>query len=182
MDSKNAAIYFVRHGESQANVDRLFVGPRFPSPLTAKGREQARLAGEHIKAEGLTIDRIISSPIERAKDTAAIIAQTIGFNPAAIQYDARLAEYDMGILDSHPLAGVTPQQLVSAPNAEDPLAFQRRVVDCIREIQSLPGTTLVVSHAGVGRIIQATRQGSNPRDFYGIPGYPNAQVVKLEQI
>jgi len=175
-----STIYFVRHGESQANVDGLFVGPHFPSPLTANGREQARLAGEQIRAEGLAIDRIVASPLERAKDTAVIIAQIIGFDPAAIHYDDRLTEYDMGILSSQPAEGVTPQQLVSAPNAEDPVVFQRRVMDCVREMQALPGITLVVSHAGVGRIIQAAKQGSNPRDFYALPGYRNAQVVKLE--
>lgn len=180
MNINHQAIYFVRHGESQANAKHLFVGADSPSPLTVKGKEQARLAGEHLKAKGLAIDHIVASPLKRAKDTAVIIAQTIGFNVADIRYDKRLTEYDTGTLDGQSTLDVTPQQLVSAPNAEDPLAFQRRVMDCMQELRLLPGITLVVSHDGVDRIIRAAKQHSNPRDFYALPGYQNAQVVKLE--
>ncbi len=174
-------IYFVRHGESQANLDQVFGGPHYPAPLTPKGREQARLAGEHIKQRGLVIDGIVASTLPRAKDTAEIIAATIGFDPAGISYDPRLIEYDMGDLSGQPLAGVNPHERISAPNAEKPSAFQERVVTSLAEIRTMPGNILIVSHAGVGRIIEATRLGIAPENFYEVPGYPNAQIVELKK-
>lgn len=171
-------IYFLRHGQSQANADGLFAGPTYQAPLTGQGREQARLEGERIKAEGIVIDRIIASPIERAKDTAEIIATAIGFDVSKIQYDARLAEYDMGALSGKPKEGVSPRQRTSAEGAEDPKAFQNRVMTCLKELAQLPGNTLVVGHAGVAGIIEATRLGSDLRDFYN-EGYPNARATQI---
>lgn len=72
-------IYFVRHGQSQANVDNVFAGPRLSAPLTTIGKKQAEAAGQRILDEKLRIGRIITSPIERAHETAQFIARTIGY-------------------------------------------------------------------------------------------------------
>jgi broad specificity phosphatase PhoE len=172
-------IYFIRHGQSQANADGVFAGPAYYAPLTAQGREQARAEGERLRAEGLVFDHIIASPIERAKDTAVILANAIGFDVSKIQYDARIAEYDMGMLSGKPKEGVVPRQLTNAKGAEDPAVFQARITACLNEAASLPGNTLVVAHAGVAGMIEATRLGTDIRDFYN-GGYPNARVVKLD--
>lgn len=44
----------------------------------------------------------------------------------------------------------------------------------------MPGNTLIVSHAGVGRIIECARIGRPLSEFYDIPEYPNATVVELD--
>jgi len=171
-------IYFLRHGQSQANVDKIFAGPHYPAPLTTTGRDQATEAGEWIKASGIVIDSIVTSPIERAKITAAIVASVIGFEQSDIIYDSRLVEYDMGALSGTPM-GVTPQQLISAKGAEDPYKFKARIQECLEDIRKDPGSTLIVSHAGVGRMIEAIRLGFDPKDFYELEGYPNARVVDI---
>lgn len=66
-------IYFVRHGESDANVG-LAQGPL--SPLTERGRSQARFMAE--RAGNLKIEAIIASTMTRAQQTAGIIAEHIG--------------------------------------------------------------------------------------------------------
>jgi broad specificity phosphatase PhoE len=71
-------IYFIRHGESEANLRHVFAGQKDNSALTDKGREQARLEGEKIKSLNLSISKIISSPLIRAHDTAKIVAGIIG--------------------------------------------------------------------------------------------------------
>jgi broad specificity phosphatase PhoE len=71
-------IYLVRHGETQANVDVVFAGPNFNSPLTENGREQAYAEGERILQDNITIDHIFTSPADRAVQTAEIIAAVIG--------------------------------------------------------------------------------------------------------
>lgn len=174
--------YFVRHGESQANVDNIFAGPGYPAPLSSLGRAQATAAGNELKNKGIVVDYIIASSMGRAKETATIIADTIGFDPANIQYDDRLVEHDMGSLNGKTMEGITTgHQIVEADGAEDPRAFQRRVLGSLRDLATLSGNVLIVSHGGVGRIIEATRINlKDLRDFYDIEGYPNAQVVSLE--
>lgn len=173
-------IYFARHGQSQANVDAVFAGANFPAPLTTLGTQQAEEEGHRILDEHIHIDQIVASPIERALHTAQIIARTIGKDPNDIRIDPRLAEYDMGELNGKPMEGVTAAQLVGAVGAENPKAFQDRVRAALEAVSLLPGNTLIVSHAGVGRMIEATKQGIEPARFYELESYPNAQVVKLD--
>ena len=174
-------IYFVRHGESQANVDNIFAGPGYPAPLSHKGREQAKAAGFELKSNNTIIDYIVASPMERAKETAMIIADVIDFNTDSIRYDDRLAEHDMGSLNGKTMIGVTMgRQITEAEGAESPEDFQRRVLEALRALATLPGNVLIVSHGGVGRIVEATRKGIELADFYDIAGYPNAKVILLD--
>ena len=68
----------MRHGESQANTDGVFAGPSYQAPLTKLGQSQAQLEGARVKSEGITFDRIVASPITRAKQTAELLAEAGG--------------------------------------------------------------------------------------------------------
>lgn len=173
-------IYFIRHGESQANADNVYTGSDQPAPLTEKGRQQAKIAGEKLKSDNVVIDNIISSTLERTRDTAAIIASEIGFDINKIQYDPDLIEYNVGSIGGKPEIGITPQQIFEAEGAEDPYEFQKRVMTRFQIIKQLPGNTLIVGHAGVGRMIEATKRGLDPSRFLEIPAYQNAQIVILD--
>lgn len=63
-------IYFTRHGETLWNTEKRFQGWK-NSELTPKGLEQANLLRNKLK--NVKIDRIYSSPIERAYKTAKIL-------------------------------------------------------------------------------------------------------------
>lgn len=173
-------IYFIRHGQCEANLNDVFAGQRNDSPLTEKGRAEARAAGEHVKELGLTIDRMICSPMSRTKDTAMIVAEVIGFDPAKFEFDRRIIEYDMGDLSGQPHKHLKSADVVSAQGAEDPTAFQARALDALKEYNVFEGTVLLVSHAGVGRIIEATREDIDPKEFYNIAPYPNGCVTVLD--
>lgn len=84
------AFYFLRHGQSEANLKGLFAGQREDSPLTAKDFEQAKAAAEELKL--LHIDRIISSPLQRTRQTAEIVAKIIGFDIGNIEFDERILD------------------------------------------------------------------------------------------
>ena len=62
---------FLRHGESTANRARQLSGWEDVA-LTALGRAQARDAGRALWAEGLCFDRVLSSDLVRAHDTATL--------------------------------------------------------------------------------------------------------------
>lgn len=169
-------LYFLRHGESQANVNGLFAGQKENSPLTELGKQQAQAAAKTLQTAGIT--KIVSSSLERAKETAAIIASTLGIRDVSI--DDRIAEYDMGSLTGTPNKTITSHELVSADGAEDPRLFQQRALAALAEYGKSGETVLLVSHAGVGRIIEASKQSIAPELFYDIASYPNAQAVRLD--
>jgi probable phosphoglycerate mutase len=172
-------IYFIRHGESEANLKHLFAGQKDNSPLTEKGIEQAKAEGLKIKEMGLNISKIISSPLIRALDTAKIVADVIGFDKD-IEIDPRITEYDMGTLTGTPNFEITSKVLIKAENAESPKVFDDRVNSFLKEWNVYDGDVLMVAHAGVGRIIETIKRGSDPELFYDIPPYPNASVIKLD--
>ena len=90
-------IYLVRHGESQANVSKRFSGIT-DVELTEKGALQATRAGNKLK--GKRIDRIFSSPLKRARHTAELIADEIGFNKKDIIIEKSLTEVNFGIFEN----------------------------------------------------------------------------------
>lgn len=66
-------IYIVRHGQTQFNVEKRCQGWK-DSPLTQKGREQAKKVRDYFQKKGITFDHAYSSDLSRAIDTMQIIA------------------------------------------------------------------------------------------------------------
>jgi probable phosphoglycerate mutase len=87
-------LYFVRHGESEANVLNEFSNGPFKHGLTEKGKHQSFALAQRLAS--ITITHIFTSPILRAVQTAAILAHELGV--PAITVDA-LREYDVGVLE-----------------------------------------------------------------------------------
>lgn len=175
-------IFFVRHGQSEANLKDLFAGQRDDSLLTEKGKEQAKVTAKHIKGKLLVFDRIVSSPLKRALETADIIASELGIDLDLIQVDSRITEYDMGTLSGTPVKNISSAVLASANEAEDTEVFKKRVHSCVHDLAQLSGNTLIVSHAGVGRILEATKEGLGSKYFYDLPAWENASVTELDWI
>ena len=69
--------YFVRHGESEANAAQRFAG-QTDSPLTDLGRRQAQAVADALAA--VRFDRVVSSDLSRARDTALAIARRQGLS------------------------------------------------------------------------------------------------------
>ncbi|MCI0448180.1 MAG: 2,3-diphosphoglycerate-dependent phosphoglycerate mutase [Chlorobi bacterium] len=88
-------LVLIRHGESEWNKENRFTG-WIDIPLSAKGEEEARLAGEKIK--GLHFDKAFTSVLQRAIKTFEIAAQTAGFNHLVVEKDEALNERMYGDL------------------------------------------------------------------------------------
>ena len=89
-------IYLLRHGESEANVRRVFSNGKLDLPLTALGREQAARAGRWLRDRGVT--HVYSAPLLRARQTAAILAEQLGLDQPTVVTD--LDEVRVGDLDT----------------------------------------------------------------------------------
>ena len=90
-----ALLVLIRHGESQWNLENRFTG-WVDVPLTEKGRQEARRAGEKIR--NLHFDKAYTSVLERAIDTLDIVLQTIGQSGIPVSYDQALNERHYGDL------------------------------------------------------------------------------------
>lgn len=80
-------IYFVRHGETELNARGIRQGP--DGPLTALGRAQALETAHKFPKEKGKPHVIISSPFQRARETAGIIAEALGME---VEYNDLLKE------------------------------------------------------------------------------------------
>ena len=87
-------LYFVRHGESEANVLHVISNRESPFELTPLGRQQAGALANQLRA--IPITTILSSPILRARQTAEILARSLN---QSYRVTEALREYDCGILE-----------------------------------------------------------------------------------
>ena len=97
-------IYMIRHGQTDLNKKRVLQG-RTDQPLNEEGIGQAREAGEYLRSQGVKFDRIWSSPLQRAVDTARIIAG----DDTPMALDDRLLEMDYGPFEGADLTTPPPE-------------------------------------------------------------------------
>lgn len=138
--------YFVRHGETQMNANRLVAGS-VDTELTELGHQQAAEAALMLAAHPITA--VYSSPLRRARDTAAPIAERLKLPVIVLP---QIAERNWGTLEGQPRGsrarGVTPE------GAETTEEFSQRVLAGFALIDAeLP---LIVGHSGVFRVICRT--------------------------
>lgn len=87
-------LFLIRHGLSENNIKNILsCSPEKENySLTEKGKQQIITAAEKLKAE--KIDLIISSPLQRTRESAEIIAKMLGIDK--VIFDDRLREVDLG--------------------------------------------------------------------------------------
>lgn len=84
-------LLLLRHGQTELSVDRRYSGRGNPA-LTELGRRQAEAAARYLGDKG-GIDAVLSSPLQRAHDTAAAAATQLGLD---VVIDDDLIETDFG--------------------------------------------------------------------------------------
>jgi broad specificity phosphatase PhoE len=152
----------VRHGRTAANAAGLLLGRQDP-PLDPVGIEQAgRLAAE----VGLA-DRIVSSPLRRARETAAAFGAGI-----EIEIDERWVELDYGEFDGVPVAQLgeatwarwRSEPDFAPPGGESLVALTARVHDACEALRddAREGTVVVVSHVSPIKAALAWALGVGP--------------------
>ena len=144
----------LRHGQTPLSTERRFAGVG-DIELTETGVRQAKLAGERLAARG-DIDVIVTSPLQRARQTAAEVAAATG---APVVADGDLRETDFGAWEGLTFAEAQqrwPNEVtawlgdpaVAPPEGESFTAVGVRVRAALdRLLGQYPGqTVLVVSH------------------------------------
>jgi broad specificity phosphatase PhoE len=155
-------LYFVRHGESELNRQRLFTG-HTDAVLTNHGREQARLAGQQTD---VTFDLILSSPLVRALETAQIIAAETSYPTVHILTNPLFMERKLGLLEGRSLDEFN-EDTASFDGMESIEEFLQRARSGLAYLQELDAENiLLASHGAFARAFQAAmKPGSNYADF-----------------
>lgn len=103
-------IYLTRHGETDWNTYWKLQG-RSDTVLNEKGRKQASLSHDGLVAAGISFDRVYSSPLKRAVETAVLMS---GKNESEVIKDDRIIEYSFGKAE-----GKTPEERDKDPELKD---------------------------------------------------------------
>lgn len=157
-------IYFVRHGECEANAEGRIAGSRNDSPLTDEGLKQADATAESLR--GKQIYLIITSPLKRARVTAERIAAKIGYKDE-IQVETLLAERDFGSATGQPtstgFAAVDAGEIDDLETLEQLADRMRRVLKLLESLSSKH--ILVVGHSGAERMMRTIYSGKSYNTF-----------------
>jgi uncharacterized phosphatase len=168
---KMKQLYFIRHGQSQANVDRIFAG-QANTPLTAQGREEVKAAIEKIKL--LNIQHILASPLSRTRDTAQILAEGIGYPVGDIELNDLLMERAfgsaVGLSWDDDISGIADVETMESVAERARLVFSY--------ISTLPYDTILV--VGHGTFWQELYMTANPDQKVGDADEPgNAELSRI---
>ena len=120
-------LILVRHGRTTANASGLLQG-RVDHVLDPVGQLQAAAIASAVGK----VDRIVSSPLRRALETATALAEQLGL---PVEVDDRWIELDYGEWDELPVGGVSPETWASwrmdddfcPPGGESLAGLQSRV-------------------------------------------------------
>jgi len=153
-------------------------------PLTAKGREQARRAGQKAHEQGQVFDVIITSPLSRAHDTARHMASELGYPHDKIILSDGFVERDFGELEGRRdlVAGTKyfmDESAIDPYGGVEKLAdLQKRIDDFLAYLHTLPhDTILVVGHGGAGRALRRAIQKESLSKRG--KGFGNAELVRF---
>ncbi|MCP4176832.1 MAG: histidine phosphatase family protein [bacterium] len=163
-------LFLLRHGRSLADDENKFEG-RYDSPLTDIGKEQAKNTSEYFDRIKIKFDRILTSPLIRAKETAEIINQS---RKLPLIEEPLLMEKDNGLLAGETKVNAStrfplpdfdsPFRYAPQKTGENTVELHSRGGMVLSKIINLgPGCYLLVSHGGL--------LNSLVRNILGI-GYP----------
>lgn len=171
-------VLLTRHGHTDRSEPEQYLGQRVHASLTERGRRDAEALAQRL--EGVAVDRIISSPLGRAVETAQILAGRIG---SPVETDERLTELDYGEwegltveeIDSRfpgelPIYEANPA-IIQVGGGENGLQVAARITSAVDDLlgwweqQTADLTCVVVGHSSVNRILLAIALGVPLADY-----------------
>lgn len=177
---KDKRLFLIRHGEIRQHKEKIFLG-QTDVPLSEKGREQAKNTAEELRRDGVSVSRIYSSDLNRARETAEVIIEdlTLGCgNPEIVREitiipEPKFREMSLGEWDGRYISEIRDQypeeyqkrgeNLLSYKFGNDSENFYdlqyralkglKCVLKAEREAGDGSGDIVIVSHSGVINVI-----------------------------
>ena len=179
--------YFVRHGETLWNKEHLFQGAT-DIELNDTGRQQAKEAFDRLNALGISFDKVISSPLCRAVETAHIIS---GFPKEKIILDDRIKEMSFGKLEGmkfehikEEYGGLFENPAIYIPKMEeepygDLMERTALFIEDLKKAKSDCGNILIQTHGACMRALLTNLRKSRLEDFWKI-SVGNCEFFRFE--
>ena len=147
-------LYEVRQGETLENANNCLVG-RLNSSLTEEGINQAKKVSEYFKNKN--IDLIVSSPLDRCKQTSEIISD----NKIPIIYSDSLLGRDHGEFTGKPKESINFDEYwnynknIKYERAESVKDLYNRVAKLVEDIKEkyYDKNVIIVTHSGIMRVL-----------------------------
>jgi broad specificity phosphatase PhoE len=176
-------ILIARHGQSDWNHEKRWQG-HADRPLTERGREQAQALADRLAH--IDLDAVYSSDLERARDTAAVVAESQGLE---LRQLPDLREVDVGSW-----SGLTRDEAEERfpegfarwrdgyPGWKDGETYEAMTDRVLRAVDEIAaehegGRVLVVSHGGPIRAMHAAALGLDVHAYRRLrPVEPNARL------
>lgn len=181
-------LYVLRHGQTVWNLEGRFQGQQ-DSPLTELGVNQATRLAESLEAIGSS--RLFSSPLGRARNTAAVVAKKIGI---AVETDTRLKECHFGHCE-----GLTRPEMESrfpglwAVRTEDRWGFRWPGGESFKDLMTRAGSflkerkdalasgdVLIVAHETINRALIGSAVGLRTADILDL-AHPNHVIYRIRK-
>ena len=164
-DGSMGRLLLVRHAQSVWNAAGRWQGSS-DAPLSELGIEQAMRAGKYLSAEGLRPAEVACSDLARARLTAEVVAEQLGYEKP-VTLEPALREHDVGEWNGLTMAEISARwpsevelwrerRLVVFPGGEQIVSFDERVQAAMRRLAALAlsADIVVVAHAGVVRSVE----------------------------
>lgn len=167
-------LLLVRHGETEWNSDAVYRG-RADVPLSERGVEQAAALGARLAREG--VSRVLSSPLDRAFQTARAIGQACGLQ---VELCDDLTDIDCGewqglndamVRERYPdlrRMWLRAPHLVTLPGGESLDDVRGRASRVLDAVEQAGGTIALVSHRVVNKVHICLLLGLDPSRFWEI--------------
>lgn len=185
-------IYLLRHGETVWNRSGRLQG-QLDAPLTEQGTRQAVAMGKTLKEIlGQGAFHFLASPLGRTRQSAALIAEQLGYDYDSITWDERLKEITLGDHDGYPgwaqlnkdhpelakLREADPWNF-QHPNGESSQMVQDRVRPLLAEMTQREGVLVVVAHGVVNKILRGLYLGLTQQQTFALDR-PQDAFFRLE--
>ena len=186
-------LILVRHGESEWNRAGRIQG-QINSPLTDLGINQAKAIREYLS--GILLNQqleIYTSPLDRALQTAEIIAQGIDYPSRKIIIEERLNDFNLGEISGtfgwDKVAEIFPEQ--AQLRLQDPMRFhpsggesgaefEARLRSLLEDLMDDGTLKLMVSHGIVNKFIRGILKNLSGKEMVEL-GESQNTIYRLEQ-
>ena len=180
-------IYMVRHGETLWNKEKVFRG-RKDIPLNETGEKQAETVGTYFA--GISLSRIVSSPLRRAVQTAGAISSTTS---VAVETMEEFTDINFGIWEGLPLREVekrypvdfglwrTSPEKLRIETGETLVMVRDRVSAGLAKIAcGQEAAVVIVTHRVICKILVLHALNMGNEHFWGMK-YDPASITLLER-
>ena len=149
-------IYYVRHGQTDWNLERKMQGGGTEKALNETGIKQAQETREEL--ENIKYDIVICSPMHRAMQTAEIINKGKNVQVTTDEIEKRIWDYDLNY------------QIPEGENLHD---FEKRILEFLKEMKQKYSdkTVLIVAHGGVAKVLKT--------HLYGMPKSKDLSEIEM---